>query len=174
MYTWSICQSNLQVLQRKLQHNPGPDIYTRNTHSATGARGSPQPGFNQVIPLHKRAPSCDVSLTWLTSWRCKPLHQGSSRSAHTAQKYRQYYGRSAPVTHRNRYVALNIGVVPIAGIVHCQTGVLPAMGFTGMARQHPAHRQRERLVNNEDDNSVSVCVCVWRGGGFTIFTRSRC
>ena len=33
VYTWSICQSNLQVLQRKLQHNPGPDIYTRNTQT---------------------------------------------------------------------------------------------------------------------------------------------
>ena len=31
--TWSICQSNLQVLQRKLQRNPRPDIYTCNTQT---------------------------------------------------------------------------------------------------------------------------------------------
>ena len=55
VYTWSICQSNLQVLQRKLQRRPGPDTntqqHTDRTHSATGARGSLQPGVNQVIPL---------------------------------------------------------------------------------------------------------------------------
>ena len=62
VHTWSICQSNLQILQRKLQHRPGSDTNTPNTqqhtdrtHSATGARGSLQPGFNQVIPLHQRA-----------------------------------------------------------------------------------------------------------------------
>jgi hypothetical protein len=70
VHTWNICQSNLQILQRKLQHRPGSDTNTPNTqqhtdrtHSATGARGSLQPGFNQVIPLHQRAPWCDVSLT---------------------------------------------------------------------------------------------------------------
>ena len=70
VHTWSICKSNLQVLQRKLQRRPGPDTnplntqqHTDRTHSATRARGSLQPGFNQVIPLHQRAPWCDVSLT---------------------------------------------------------------------------------------------------------------
>ena len=33
VYTWSICQSNLQVVQRKLQRNPGPDTYTHNTQT---------------------------------------------------------------------------------------------------------------------------------------------
>ena len=68
-------------------------IHTHTTHRtqvATGAQGSPQPGFNQVIPLHQRAPWCDVSLSSLTSWRGKPLHQGSSRSAHAVQRYKQY------------------------------------------------------------------------------------
>jgi hypothetical protein len=31
--------------------------------------------------------------------RGKLLHQGCSRSAHTAQRYRQYYGRGTPATH---------------------------------------------------------------------------
>jgi hypothetical protein len=115
VHTWSICQSNLQILQRKLQHRPGSDTNTPNTqqhtdrtHSATGARGSLQPGFNQLIPLHQRAPWCDVSLTSLTSWRGKPLHQGSSRPVHAAQRYKQYYAavHSTPVTHRNRYIGL--------------------------------------------------------------------
>ena len=98
VHTWSICQSNLQILQHNLQHRPGSVTNTPNTqqhtdrtHSAIGAQGSPQPGFNQVIPLHQRAPWCDVSLTPLTSWRGKPLHQGSSRSVHAAQRYKQYY-----------------------------------------------------------------------------------
>ena len=101
VHTWSICQSNLQILQRRLQHRPVSDTDTPNTqqhtdrtHSATGARGSLQPGFNQVIPLHRRAPWCDVSLTSLTSWRGKPLHQGSSRSVHAAQRYKLYYAAS--------------------------------------------------------------------------------
>ena len=68
VHMWSICQSNLQILQCKLQHRPGPDTNTRNTqqhtdrtHSATGARGSLQTGFNQVIHLHQRAPWCDIA-----------------------------------------------------------------------------------------------------------------
>ena len=111
MHTWSICQSNLQILQRKLQHRPGSDTNTPNTqqhthrtHSATGARGSLQPGFTQVIPLHQRAPWCDVSLTLLTSWRGKPLHQGSSRSVHAAQRYKQCY---AAVPHTHTHVRLD-------------------------------------------------------------------
>ena len=93
VHTWSICQSYLQILQHKLQRRPGPDTNTRNTHntdrihSATGARGSLQPGFNQVIPLHQRAPWCDVSLTSLTSWSGKPLHQGSSHSVNAAHTH---------------------------------------------------------------------------------------
>ena len=111
VHTWSICQSNLQILQRKLQHRPGSDTNTPNTqqhtdrtHSATGARGSLQPGFNQVIPLHQRAPWCDVSLTSLTSWRGKPLHQGSSRSVHAAQRYKQYYAHTHTHTHTVFYI----------------------------------------------------------------------
>ena len=88
-------QSTLQILQRKLQHRPGSDTNTPNTqqhtdrtHSATGARGSLQPGFNQVIPLHQRAPSCDVSLTSLTHTHapfrgvCTALSEGLSLTAH--------------------------------------------------------------------------------------------
>ena len=141
MHTWSICQSNLQILQRKLQHRPGSDTNTPNTqhhtdrtHSATGARGSLQPGFNQVIPLHQRAPWCDVSLTSLTSWRGKPLHQGSSHSVHAAQRYKQYDAavRSTPVTHRKRYIALQTGADPIVVKPAC---CLP-WASTGMAPQH--------------------------------------
>ena len=39
VHTWSICQSNLQILQRKLQHRPGSDTNTPNTqhtHTHTG------------------------------------------------------------------------------------------------------------------------------------------
>ena len=128
MHTWSICQSNLQILQCKLQRRPGPDTNTRNTQqhtdrtrSATRAQGSLQPGFNQVIPVHQRAPWCDVSLTSQTSWRGKPLHQGSSRSVHAAERYKQYYAalRSTPVTHPNRYVALQTGGDPIVKPTCC-------------------------------------------------------
>ena len=50
-----ILQILLRILQRKLQRRPGPDTNTRNTQTQnTGARGSLQPGFNQVIPLHQQ------------------------------------------------------------------------------------------------------------------------
>ena len=59
VYTWSICQSNLQVLQRKLQRRSGQDTITRNlqqhtdrTHAAV-TQGSLQPAFNQIMPLHR-------------------------------------------------------------------------------------------------------------------------
>ena len=33
VYTWSMCQSNLQILQRNLQRKPGPDTITHNTQT---------------------------------------------------------------------------------------------------------------------------------------------
>ena len=36
VHTWSICQSYLQMLQRKLQRRPGPDTHTHtHTHTQT-------------------------------------------------------------------------------------------------------------------------------------------
>mmetsp|Transcript_80140 Transcript_80140/g.133899 ORF Transcript_80140/g.133899 Transcript_80140/m.133899 type:complete len:225 (-) Transcript_80140:70-744(-) len=104
VYTWSICQSNLQILQRKLQHRPGSDTNTPNTqqhtdrtHSATGARGSLQPGFNQVIPLHQRAPWCDVSLTSLISMRGRLLHTHTHTHTHIPLRLQAHF-----VTHCHR------------------------------------------------------------------------
>ena len=48
-------RDNLQILQRKLQRRPEPDTnthqHTDRNHSATGARGSLHPGFNQVLSI---------------------------------------------------------------------------------------------------------------------------
>ena len=90
VHTWSICQSNLQILQRKLQHRPGSDTNTRNTqqhtdrtHSVTGARGSLQPGFSQVIPLHQRD----------THTHTHTLHYSQNRSAKRHQVESLKYSR---------------------------------------------------------------------------------
>ena len=56
-------QSSDPAAQTRTRH--AHTQHTDRKHSATGAQGSLQPGFNQVIPLHQRAPLCDVSLTSL-------------------------------------------------------------------------------------------------------------
>ena len=86
-------QSCLQVLQRKLQRKPGPDTNTRNTQRGhMPQRLVLMAHYNLGSAKSSLSISEHLSVTSLTSWRDKPLHQESSRSAHAAQRCKQHCG----------------------------------------------------------------------------------
>ena len=117
----SICQSNLQVLQRKLQRRPGPDTNTRNT--PTGHMQRPVLGAHCNLRSTKSSLSisehlrCDVSLTLLTSWRGKPLHEGSSRSVHVAHTHTHTHTYTHTHTHTLLQGKMGTTQVPNARIL---------------------------------------------------------